>query len=60
MGSVESTSLTLHQATCGSSIRARRSGCAGLATVNDRGPAITLKGRKALVRGSFSLLDAAA
>ena len=32
----------------------------GLATVNDRGPAITLKGRKALVRGSFSLLDAAA
>jgi hypothetical protein len=32
----------------------------GLATINDRGPAITLKGRKALVRGSFSLLDAAA
>ena len=32
----------------------------GLATVSDRGPAITSKGRKALVRGSFSLLDAAA
>jgi hypothetical protein len=32
----------------------------GLATVNDRVPAITSKGRKALVRGSFSLLDAAA
>jgi hypothetical protein len=29
-------------------------------TVNDRVPAITSKGRKALVRGSFSLLDAAA
>jgi hypothetical protein len=32
----------------------------GLATINDRVPAITSKGRKALVRGSFSLLDAAA
>jgi hypothetical protein len=32
----------------------------GLVTVNDRGPAITSKGRRALVRGSFSLLDAAA
>jgi len=32
----------------------------GLATINDRGPAITSKGRKALVRGSFNLLDAAA
>ena len=32
----------------------------GLVTVNDRGPAITSKGRRALVRGSFRLLDAAA
>ena len=32
----------------------------GLATISDRVPAITSKGRKALVRGSFSLLDAAA
>jgi hypothetical protein len=32
----------------------------GLVTLNDRVPAITSKGRKALVRGSFSLLDAAA
>jgi hypothetical protein len=32
----------------------------GLATMDDRVPAITDKGRKALVRGSFSLLDAAA
>ena len=32
----------------------------GLVTVNDRVPAITSKGRKALVRGSFRLLDAAA
>jgi hypothetical protein len=32
----------------------------GLVTIDDRVPAITDKGRKALVRGSFSLLDAAA
>ena len=32
----------------------------GLATVDDRVPAITDRGRKALVRGSFRLLDAAA
>ena len=32
----------------------------GLVTVSDRVPAMTSKGRKALVRGSFSLLDAAA
>ena len=32
----------------------------GLVTVNDRVPAITEKGRKALIRGSFRLLDAAA
>ena len=32
----------------------------GLVTMSDRVPAITSKGRKALVRGSFSLLDAAA
>ena len=32
----------------------------GLVSINDRVPAITSKGRKALVRGSFSLLDAAA
>jgi hypothetical protein len=32
----------------------------GLVTFDDRVPAITDKGRKALVRGSFSLLDAAA
>ncbi len=32
----------------------------GLATVSDHAPSITSKGRKALVRGSFSLLDAAA
>jgi hypothetical protein len=32
----------------------------GLVTVSDHVPAITPKGRKALIRGSFSLLDAAA
>ena len=32
----------------------------GLVTIDDRMPVITDKGRKALVRGSFSLLDAAA
>jgi hypothetical protein len=32
----------------------------GLVSIDDREPAITPKGRKALVRGSFSLLDAAA
>ena len=32
----------------------------GLVSVDARLPAITEKGRKALVRGSFSLLDAAA
>jgi hypothetical protein len=32
----------------------------GLVTMNDRVPAITEKGRKALIRGSFRLLDAAA
>jgi hypothetical protein len=32
----------------------------GLATMSDRAPAITAKGRKALIRGSFRLLDAAA
>jgi hypothetical protein len=32
----------------------------GLATINDRVPAITAKGRTALIRGSFRLLDAAA
>jgi hypothetical protein len=32
----------------------------GLVTVSDRVPAITAKGRKALIRGSFRLLDAAA
>ena len=32
----------------------------GLVSVDDRVPTITDKGRKALVRGSFSLLDAAA
>ena len=32
----------------------------GLVTIADRVPSITNKGRKALVRGSFSLLDAAA
>lgn len=32
----------------------------GLVIMVDRVPAITDKGRKALVRGSFSLLDAAA
>jgi ribosomal protein S19E (S16A) len=32
----------------------------GLVTISDRGPAITEKGRKALIRGSFRLLDAAA
>jgi hypothetical protein len=32
----------------------------GLVAIIDRVPAITDKGRKALVRGSFSLLDAAA
>jgi hypothetical protein len=32
----------------------------GLVTMSDHVPAITPKGRKALIRGSFSLLDAAA
>lgn len=32
----------------------------GLARIDDRVPAITDKGRKALVRGSFSLMDSAA
>jgi hypothetical protein len=32
----------------------------GLVTIEGRAPAMTDKGRKALVRGSFSLLDAAA
>jgi hypothetical protein len=32
----------------------------GLVTISDRVPAITEKGRKALIRGSFRLLDAAA
>ena len=32
----------------------------GLVTMNDHVPAITPKGRKALIRGSFSLLDPAA
>jgi hypothetical protein len=32
----------------------------GLVSIDGRVPAITEKGRKALVRGSFSLLDAAA
>lgn len=32
----------------------------GLVTINDRVPTLTSKGRKALIRGSFSLLDAAA
>jgi hypothetical protein len=32
----------------------------GLATMSDHVPVITSKGRKALVRGSFRLLDAAA
>lgn len=32
----------------------------GLVTVCDDVPAITAKGRKALVRGSFKLMDAAA
>ena len=32
----------------------------GLVSIDDRVPVITEKGRKALVRGSFSLLDAAA
>jgi hypothetical protein len=32
----------------------------GLVTVKDEVPAITAKGRKALVRGSFRLMDAAA
>jgi hypothetical protein len=32
----------------------------GLVAVSDRGPALTEKGRKALIRGSFRLLDAAA
>jgi hypothetical protein len=32
----------------------------GLVTISDHVPAITPKGRKALIRGSFSLLDAAA
>jgi hypothetical protein len=32
----------------------------GLVSIGDRGPAITDMGRKALIRGSFRLLDAAA
>ena len=32
----------------------------GLVTIADRAPSITDRGRRALVRGSFSLLDAAA
>ena len=32
----------------------------GLVTMSDHVPMITAKGRKALVRGSFSLMDAAA
>jgi hypothetical protein len=32
----------------------------GLVTMNDHVPAITAKGRKALIRGSFRLVDAAA
>jgi hypothetical protein len=32
----------------------------GLVTTSDGVPAITAKGRKALIRGSFRLLDAAA
>jgi hypothetical protein len=32
----------------------------GLVTMSDEVPVITAKGRKALVRGSFSLLDSAA
>jgi len=32
----------------------------GLVTISDHLPAITPKGRKALIRGSFRLLDAAA
>jgi hypothetical protein len=32
----------------------------GLVTINDGVPAITEAGRKALIRGSFRLLDAAA
>jgi hypothetical protein len=32
----------------------------GLVTVGDLAPAITPKGRKALIRGSFRLMDAAA
>jgi hypothetical protein len=32
----------------------------GLVTINDHVPTITPKGRKALIRGSFRLLDAAA
>ncbi len=32
----------------------------GLVSIDDRAPVLTEKGRKALVRGSFSLLDAAA
>lgn len=32
----------------------------GLVSMSDRVPAITAKGRKALIRGSFRLLDAAA
>ncbi len=32
----------------------------GLVTMSDNVPVITAKGRKALVRGSFSLMDAAA
>ncbi|WP_298252096.1 hypothetical protein [Bradyrhizobium sp.] len=32
----------------------------GLVTISDRIPAITEKGRRALIRGSFRLLDGAA
>ncbi len=32
----------------------------GLVAVSDQVPAITEKGRRALIRGSFSLMDAAA
>jgi hypothetical protein len=32
----------------------------GLVTMTDQVPALTPEGRKALIRGSFSLLDAAA
>ena len=32
----------------------------GLVAIDERVPTITLKGRKALIRGSFRLMDAAA